>query len=91
MCCPLLLTGKNPPWATAILTMEERTGIELFVHTDMGCRTIAIRLGYYHITISRKLRSSPKTGYRARTADRRARKKRELPRHYRRMAGLANV
>ena len=66
------------------LILEERLVIELFVHMGMSCREIAMHLGRSHTTISRELRrNSSKSGYRAQTADRRAQKRREIPRHYR--------
>ncbi|NLZ16983.1 MAG: IS30 family transposase [Desulfobulbaceae bacterium] len=66
------------------LTLEERVAIELFVHMGRTCREIATQIGRNHTTILRELhRNSSKSGYRAQTVDRRARKRRKIPRHYR--------
>lgn len=69
------------------LTTEERVCIELFVSQGMSCREMARRLGRSHTTVSRELnRNRSKSGYRAQTADCRARKRRAIPRHYRCMS-----
>ena len=69
------------------LTLEERIVIELFVHMGMSCREIAAYLGRSHTTVSRELRRNrSKSGYRSQTAERRARKRRNMPRHYRSMS-----
>ena len=74
------------------LTLEERIVIELFVHMGMSCREIAAYLGRSHTTVSRELRRNrSKSGYRSQTAERRARKRRNMPRHYRSMSRLELV
>ena len=68
------------------LTLEERISIEIFVSMGLSCREMARRLGRSHSTLSRELRrnvGSAKRGYRAQSAERRARKRRKRPRHYR--------
>ena len=62
------------------LTLEERIRIELFVSMGMSCREMVRRLGRSHSTVSRELRrnvGSAKRGYRAQSAERRARKRRK--------------
>ena len=68
------------------LTLEERISIEVFVSMGLSCREMARRLGRSHSTLSRELRrnsNSAKRGYRAQSAERRARKRRKRARHYR--------
>ena len=68
------------------LTLEERIRIEIFVSMGLSCREMARRLGRSHSTLSRELRrnvGSAKRGYCAQSAERRARKRRKRPRHYR--------
>ena len=66
------------------LTPEERVAIELFARKGLTSREIGMHLGRSHTTVSRELRrNSSKSGYRAQTAERRARKRRRMPRHYR--------
>lgn len=63
------------------LTLEDRIGIELFVGMGMSCREIAARLGRSHTTVSRELRRTFSSGYRSQTAQRRASRRRQIPRH----------
>ncbi|MDO5675255.1 MAG: helix-turn-helix domain-containing protein, partial [bacterium] len=63
--------------------------IEIFVRKGKTSRGIAEHLGRHHTTISREIRrNSSKKGYRAQTADQRAKKRRKMPRHYRSMSWL---
>ena len=65
------------------LTLEERVAIELFARKGLASREIARQLDRHHTTISRELRrNSSKSGYRAQTAEHRARKRLAMPRHY---------
>jgi IS30 family transposase len=67
------------------LTSEERFAIDLFRGLGMSCREIATSLGRSHTTISRELqRNSSTSGYRYKTAQKRAEVRRSQPRHYRR-------
>lgn len=67
------------------LISEERFTIELFLDLGMSLREIAVSLRRNHTTISRELRrNGSASGYRAKTAQRRADTRSTQPRHYRR-------
>ena len=67
------------------LIAEERFTIELFLRLGMSIREIAVSLRRNHTTISRELRrNGSASGYRAKTAQRRADARSTQPRHYRR-------
>ena len=66
------------------LTLEDRIGTFLFVGMCISCREIAVRLGRSHTTVSCELRrNGSASGYRSQTAQRRASRRRQIPRHYR--------
>lgn len=67
------------------LSAEERLFIEIFLDQDMSIREIASALNRSHTSISRELRRNRAlSGYRALTAQKKAKSRRKQPRHFRR-------
>lgn len=62
------------------LTLEERMVIKVFARMGMSCRKIATYPGRSHTSLCRELcQGRSKSGYCARVADCRARKRRKMP------------